>query len=64
MPQPPREKPLPTPTARAEAARVARLEREARALRENLRKRKEQARQRDMPTEKPEKNPDQTEGST
>jgi hypothetical protein len=37
----------PTITPRAEAEKQARLEREAAALRENLRKRKQQARARD-----------------
>jgi hypothetical protein len=46
----------PSATARAEAERVARQAREAAALRENLRKRKQQMRAREKP--------DQTEGST
>ena len=40
-------KPAPTLSAKALAEHQARLEREARALRANLRKRKEQARARD-----------------
>jgi hypothetical protein len=47
--QPPAEhaaKPHPTLTPRAEAARQARAEREAAALRANLRRRKDQARAR------------------
>ena len=41
-------KPKPDVTKRGEAERLARQEREAAALRENLRKRKEQARARDQ----------------
>ena len=45
----PSDKAKPEPTARAEAERAARQEREAAALRENLRKRKAQARAREKP---------------
>ena len=49
---------LPVSTPRADAERAARLEREAAALRENLRRRKEQARARTPPAEpKPEPEP-------
>ena len=54
MPDTPRPQPAATPRAEAEAA--ARKAREAAALRENLRRRKEQARAREMPddgTKKP-----------
>jgi len=44
----PENKPKPDVTKRGEAERLARQEREAAALRENLRKRKEQARARDQ----------------
>ena len=45
----PTEKPQPRLTDRAEADKAARLEREAAALRANLRRRKEQARARATP---------------
>ncbi len=48
MAKPPAPRPHATP--RAEADRLARLEREAAALRENLKKRKEQARARPTST--------------
>ncbi len=47
----PSEKSQPSFTDRAEAAKAARLEREAAALRANLRRRKEQARARETPKE-------------
>ena len=47
-----RDKPAPTVSAKAQVEQQARLEREAAALRENLRRRKEQARARaSRPTE-------------
>jgi len=57
MTEKPRDKAKPDTTSRAEAERIARQEREAAALRENLRKRKAQARAREKPD-------DQTAGST
>jgi hypothetical protein len=56
MTEKPPNKPKPAATARADAERAARQAREAAALRENLRKRKQQARAREKP--------DQTAGST
>jgi len=59
------KKPAKTPpdaTARATRERQARQEREAAALRENLRKRKQQSRARAQ--EKPDQADNQTEGST
>ena len=47
MPDP--DPPKPATTARTEAAQQARRDREAAALRENLRRRKEQARAREAP---------------
>ena len=50
MTEPPQKPPT---TPRADAAQKARLEREAAALRENLRRRKEQARARTKPPKPP-----------
>jgi hypothetical protein len=55
MTEPPREAKRPNVTDRALAEQQARTEREAAALRANLRKRKEQARVRDLPPPPPER---------
>lgn len=55
------DEPRPGLTARAEAERAARLEREAQALRDNLRRRKQHLRDRDAPPEPDPAGPDPAE---
>ena len=56
-------KPSPHETPQARAARLAREEREAQALRENLRKRKQQGRDRQAPGVAPDPAPGSAGGS-